>query len=211
MKVTKLDRDKSYCFVTYDPKDLYTNILYEDAELVLKTVGDLIKIDNSMVDLILDPHKYCTEWYHFNAGKELYKQAKGISTGRHLSKEISDLVLLYSEYRYLSAVESSKLILVRRYADDGFPIIATRNLSFLLTELTQIMSYYPKNLIINININRVYCNHLDSQLSVDDDVSYEMDRVHSGTYFKKFHKFAYLDPSSNHPGYVFKGYLRGML
>ena len=65
---------------------------------------------------------------------------------------------------------------MRRYADDG--------LSFLSTVVKQIMSYYPKNLVININIYRVYCNYLDLQLSIDDDVSYETGRVHYRTYRK---------------------------
>ena len=40
----------------------------------------------------------------------LFKQVKGVSMGCYFSKEISDLVLLYSEYKY-SLVRDAKKVL----------------------------------------------------------------------------------------------------
>ena len=70
-----------------------------------------------------------------------------------------------------------------------------------------LMLFYPSNLIINMAVNRANCNYLDLQLSFDD-VSDKYRKVHFSTYFKKFHTFSYLDPSSNHPQYVLRGLIR---
>ena len=41
-----------------------------------------------------------------------------------------------------------------------------------------------------------------------NDVTLTNGVIHYKTFFKKFHKFAYLNPKSNHPKHVFKGLLR---
>ena len=44
--------------------------------------------------------------------------------GCYFSKEISDLILMYSEYKYLLVAPRGKLRLLRRYADDGIMILS---------------------------------------------------------------------------------------
>ena len=41
-------------------------------------------------------------------GNCLHKQVKGVSMGCYFSKEISDLVLLYSEYKYFLLCDTKK-------------------------------------------------------------------------------------------------------
>ena len=77
-------------------------------------------------------------------------------------------------------------------------------LTTALNEMKTLMLFYPSNLIINVAVNRANCNYLDLKLSFDD-VSDKYRKVHFSTYFKKFHTFSYLDPSSNHPQYVLRG------
>ena len=43
LETLKLDNNESYTFVTFDFKDLYTNILYEDAKVTLKSLEKLEK------------------------------------------------------------------------------------------------------------------------------------------------------------------------
>ena len=69
------------------------------------------------------------------------------------------------------------------------------------------MLFYPANLVINVVLNRVACNYLELNLQLDD-ISEKYRKLHFTTYFKKFHKFSYLDPTSNHPSYVFKGLIK---
>ena len=52
------------------------------------------------MDFLLDLYLFCNNWNYFNVGNSLFKQVKGVSMGCYFSKEISDLVLLYSEYKY---------------------------------------------------------------------------------------------------------------
>ena len=42
-----------------------------------------------------------------------------------------------------------------------------------------------------------------------DDITLSSGSIHYWTFFKKFYKFAYLNPKSNHSKHVFKGLLRG--
>ena len=55
-------------------------------------------------------------------GGELFRQEKGISMGCYFSKEISELVLLYSEYKYQLVSEQRDIEVLARYADDGLMI-----------------------------------------------------------------------------------------
>jgi len=97
--------------------------------------------------------------------------------------------------------------LLKRYADDGILIFASQDYNSIVKEIRKLMLFYPSNLIINVKLNRVYCQYLDLSLSFDD-VTAARNRVHHRTFFKRFHKFAYLDPWSNHPKHVFAGLIR---
>ena len=132
---------------------------------------------------------------------------KGISMGCYFSKEISELVLLYSEYKYQLVSEQRDIEVLARYADDGLMIFSTCNSKYIINEMKTLMLFYPSDLIINVAVNRANCNYLDLKLSFDD-VSDKYRKVHFSTYFKKFHTFSYLDPSSNHPQYVLRGLIR---
>lgn len=145
--------------------------------------------------------------YYFNVGDDLYKQMKGVSMGCYFSKEISDLVLLYAEYKFYQTYKEMSLVIFRRYADDGFMFFSTKNLVLILSELRRLSTFYPKNLVINIKLNVVCCQYLDLILSLND-ISDSEGIIHYKTFFKKFHKFSYIEPSSNHPNHVFKGLIR---
>lgn len=69
------------------------------------------------------------------------------------------------------------------------------------------MLFYPSNLTITIKLNRFQCQYLDLLLSIDD-ISALNKKIHLRTYFKQFHKFSYIDPTSNHASHVFKGLIR---
>ena len=94
-------------------------------------------------------------------GNSLFKQVKGVSMGCYFSKEISDLVLLYSEYKYFLVRDAKKVIFLKRYADDGIILFSVRDSKSILSELQKIMLFYPSNLVVNIVKNYVTCQYLD--------------------------------------------------
>ena len=188
---TNLSSVDGCTFVTYDFKDLYTNILFKDASNTLRELAIILGIGKAEVDFRLDLYLFCNNWKYFNVGNSLFKQVKGVSMGCYFTKEISDLVLLYSEYKYFLVRDATKIIL-KRYADDGIILFSVRDSKSILSELRKIMLFYPSNLVVNIVKNYVTCQYLDLVLAMDD-----------WTFFKKFHKFAYLNPKSNHPKHVF--------
>lgn len=155
-------------FVTFDSKDLYTNIFFEDAKQVIEDVAELTLLDKNEALLIIDLYKLCNECNYFNVGDVMYKQMKGVSMGCYFSKEISDLVLMYAEYQYLRASREGSLKIFRRYADDGFMFFSSNNTVLILEELRKLCTFYPSNLIINFKLNAVCCQYLDLLLSIDD-------------------------------------------
>ena len=102
------------------------------------------------MDFLLDLYKYGNNWNYFNVENNLYKQVKGVSMGCYFSNEGSDLVLLYSEYKYFLVRDASKVIFLKRYADDGIILFSVRDSTSILSELRKIMLFYPSNLVINI-------------------------------------------------------------
>ncbi len=207
IKEIPVRRIENFMFVTFDFKDLYTNILFEDAQRVIKDCCETFGVGNDELHLILDLYKFCNDCNYFNVGSDLFKQVKGVSMGCYFSKEISDLVLLYSEYLYLRGGYPATLKLFRRYADDGLLIFSDGDDEQVLGEIKRLMGFYPKNLVVNIKLNRNYCQYLDLKLAIDD-VSMVRGVVHYQTFFKPLHKFSYVDPKSNHPSFVFKGLIR---
>ena len=104
------------------------------------------------VDFLLDLYLFCNNWNYFNVGNSLFKQVKGVSMGCYFSKEISDLVLLYSEYKYFLVHDAKEVIFLKRYADDGIILFSVRDSESILlrSELRKIMLFYPSNLVVNI-------------------------------------------------------------
>ena len=84
-------------FATFDFKDLYTNILH-DALRTLKSLVEILKLDSKRISFIFELYKFCNRWNYVNVGFGVFKQVEGLSMGCYLSKEISDLVLMYAEY-----------------------------------------------------------------------------------------------------------------
>ena len=161
LKKTDLSSVDGCTFVTYDFKDLYTNILYKDASNTLRELAIILGIGKAEVDLLLDLYSFCNDWNFFNVGNSLFKQVKGVSMGCYFSKEISDLVLLYSENKYFLVCDVSKVIFLKRYADDGIIMFSVRDSRSILSELQKIMLFYPSNLVVNIVKNHVTCQYLD--------------------------------------------------
>ena len=208
MKYIHIEDCNKNCFVSFDFKDLYTNILFEDAEKTLRELAVILDITRGEIELILDLYNFCNEWNYFNVGTNLYRQVKGISMGCYFSKEISDLVLLYSEYKYFLVYNNSLVRFLRRYADDGIILFSVNETNYILKEISKLMLFYPSNLVVTIKINRVTCEFLDLRLSIDD-LTVSTGMIHYRTFFKKFFKkFAYINPTSNHAKHVFKGLIR---
>ena len=199
-----VEKEKDYCFVTFDFKDLYTNILYEDASRSLHEISMLLGLESGRVEFYLDLYKFCNDWNYFNIGDDIFKQDKGVSMGCYFSKEISELVLLYSEYKYQLITEMSNVEFLGRFADDGLFVFSTCEDLFIVQEMKKLMLFYPSNLIINVTVNRAICIFLDLNLALDD-ISETYGKIHFFTFFKRFHTFSYLDPISNHPPFVFRG------
>ena len=172
-------------FVTDDFKDLYTNILFKDTSNTLKELAIILGIEKVEVDFLLDLYLFCNNCNYFNVGNNLYKQVKAVSMGRYFSKDVSDLVLLYSGDKYFLVRNASKEIFLKRYADDEIILFSVRDSTSILSELRKIMLFYPSNLGINIVKN---CDLSIFRFSVLLDI--------------------FLNHKSNHPKHVFKGLVR---
>ena len=85
VKRTSLSSLDGCTFLTFDFKDLYTNVLFEDASTTLKELALILGIEKAEVDFLLDLHSFCNTWNYFNVGHNLYKQVKGISMGCYFS------------------------------------------------------------------------------------------------------------------------------
>ena len=155
-------------FATYDFKDLCTNVFFKDASSTLRELAIIFGTEKAKVDFLLDLYLFCNNWNYFNVGNSLFKQVKGVSMGCYFSKEISDLVLLYSEYKYFLVRDAKKVIFLKRYADDGIILFSVRDSKIILSELRKIMLFYPSNLVVNIVKNYVTCQYLDLVLVMDD-------------------------------------------
>ena len=127
----------------------------------------LLKLDRKRILFILELYKFCNRWNYFNVGGDIFKQG-GLSMGCYFSKEISDLVLMYSEYQYSLISIGKGVRLLKRYADDGILIFASHDYNSIVKEIKKLMQFYPSNLIINVKLNRVYCQYLDLSLFLDD-------------------------------------------
>ena len=136
-----VEKEKDYCFVTFDFKDLYTNILYEDASRSLHEISMLLGLESGRVEFYLDLYKFCNDWNYFNIGDDIFKQDKGVSMGCYFSKEISELVLLYSEYKYQLITEMSNVEFLGRYADDGLFVFSTCEDLFIVQEMKKLISF----------------------------------------------------------------------
>ena len=155
-------------FVTYDFKDLYTNILYKDASNTLRELAITPGMGKAEVDSLLDLHSPSNNWNHFNVGNSPPKQAKGASMGCHFSKETSDSALPHPEHKHPSARDAKKATPPKRYADDGIILFSARDSKSTLSELQKIMLFYPCNLVVNTAKNHATCQYLDLVLALDD-------------------------------------------
>ena len=63
-------------FVTFDFKDLYTNILFENASRTLKHVVKLLKLDRKRILFILELYKFCNRWNYFNVGGDILNRRR---------------------------------------------------------------------------------------------------------------------------------------
>ena len=131
---------------------MYANILFKDASNTLRELAIILGMGKAEVDFLLDLYSFCNNWNYFNVGNSLFKQVKGVSMGCYFSKEISDLVLLYSEYKYFLVRDAKKVNFLKRYADDGIILFSVRDSESILlrSELRKIMLFYPSNLVVNI-------------------------------------------------------------
>ena len=76
--------------------------------------------------------------------------------------------MLCSEYKYFLVRDATKVIFLKRYADDGIILFSVRDSKIILCELRKIMLFYPSNLVVNIVKNYVTCQYLDLVLVMDD-------------------------------------------
>ena len=76
--------------------------------------------------------------------------------------------MLCSEYKYFLVRDATKVIFLKRYADDGIILFSVRDSKIILSELRKIMLFYPSNLVVNIVKNYVTCQYLDLVLVMDD-------------------------------------------
>ena len=196
------DIDK-YTLTTFDFTSLYTNISYPDAIHAIIDACKLLNKPTSYRDLLLNLNHFVNNNNFFVSGCTTFQQVKGVAMGSY-SRQIADLVLLLSEFKFLTANNTTDLFIFRRYIDDGFMLTSKTSTNTLVTALA---SSYPTQIPISFTSSQHFVHYLELCISLNYYTILHH-KVHYQVFQKPRHKYMYPHFSSNHPQHVFTGIIK---
>ena len=166
--------------------------------------GKLLHLPNFYRDYLLNLNTYINDRNYFTIGQSTFKQARGTAMGSYHSRQMADLVLLLCELKYFKSVSTNLPILFSRYIDDGFSLTSKSNTNQHITDLA---SFYPKQIAITFSSNKYTVHYLDLTISLNH-YTLLFNKIHFKVYQKLHHKYMYPHFSSNHPQHIFKGLIK---
>ena len=193
-----------YNLTTFDFSSLYTNITYQDTTNAIIQSCKLLHLPNFYRDYLLNLNNYINDRNYFTIGQSTFKQTRGIAMGSYHSRQMADIVLLLCELKYFKSVSTNLPLLFSRYIDDGFLLTNKSNTNQHITDLA---SFYPKQIPINFSSNKYTVHYLDLTISLNY-YTLLFNKIHFKVYQKPHHKYMYPHFSSNHPQHVFKGLIK---
>ncbi|XP_069102132.1 uncharacterized protein [Argopecten irradians] len=197
--------------VSYDVTSMYTNMTFGE---LLEAVERAIPSEHKTDTLPMPPREDITyllkillENNEFQFGKQYYKQVIGAAMGAVPSPEICDLRMyeilkcIIERYPYRNSI-----LLHYRYRDDGFMVFACSHEQIkLFFEIANAEHEYLK---FTYNTSETEMIFLDTKV-------YKGNRFRASNildiqmHIKPTETFQYLHRSSAHPGFVFKGLIKG--
>ena len=90
------------CLTTFDFTSLYTNISHQATINAIINACKLLNLPNFYRDFLLNVNEFINKRNFFSVGDLTYQQIKGVAMGSYHSRQIADLVLLLSEFNFLS-------------------------------------------------------------------------------------------------------------
>ena len=132
---------EGYEMITFDVKNLFTNIPFkETVDIILTEVYDEKKIDTKKPKSILKELLYlCTKHVHFKFNNEIYVQCDGVAMGSPPGPLLASIFMISLEDNTLPKLELY-LRNWKRYVDDTFAYVLPDKIDMILHELD---SYHP--------------------------------------------------------------------
>ena len=200
--VTDINHSK---LLTFDFTSLYTKISFQDTINAIVSSCKLLNFSNFYRDFLLNLNDFINNRNFFSTGQNIYQQTQGVAMGSYHSRQIADLVLLISEFYYFTNNRTTKHPIFSRYIDDGF-LFTTTNIN-PLDIITNLISYYPKQIPITFTSNQHCVHYLDLTISLNYHTLL-YNKIHYQVYQKPNHKYMYPHFSSNHPSHIFPGIIK---
>lgn len=193
----KFERDTGI-FLTYDVVALYPSIDLHDAVKVLETNIPKLNENNkfwlNILKLIMF-HNYVL----FEG--EIYRQLRGTATGTAVAPQFANL---YMHFKYQQVLDDPSIQLQRRFIDDGFLIVNTRqDAERIMQEMKQAGS-----LEFTHEVSETEAIFLDL-IIFKGSRHRRHNRLDLRPFFKPTNRFLYLPALSNHPWHMKLGIAKG--
>ena len=185
-------------FLTYDVVAMYPNIDISDAITILEQNVPVLKQHHgfwaNVLRLVMH-HSYV----EFN--NEIYHQVQGTAMGTPVAPPFANL---YFYYRYRHILENESILFQRRFIDDGFVIIKSRNAALDLMEKMKKVG----KLEFTYEISDTRAVYLDFEIYKGPRYTSDM-KLDLKPYFKPTNQFLYLPAKSNHPEHMKLAIVKG--
>jgi len=177
--------------VTFDFESLFTNVKIYHVLHTLLSLRELLNIDNNEHRFAVSMCNYILNHTYFHVGhNRLYKQTSGLAMGAYDSGEVASLVLLYREFLALQDDKLHNVIMLNRYVDDGFCIIRGCSIQDVYNTLDILLKYYPKDINIEIIVNKISVQYLDVCTEISDQTIL-YNSTSTRVYQKPFNTYCY--------------------
>ena len=195
----------NFSLTTFDFTSLYTNISYHDTIQAIITSCKLLNFSNRCRDYVLNLNNFINQRNFFKVGNSVFQQIKGVAMGSYHSRQIADLVLLLSEFKFFNNYNNlNSIFIFCRYIDDGFMLTNKANTNNIITKLC---AAYPTQIPITFSSSSHSVHYLDLTISLNHH-TIRYHKVHYHVFQKPHHKYMYPHFSSNHPRHIFSGKIK---
>lgn len=190
--------DQPGIFLTYDVVAMYPNIDLRDAINVLEQNVPLLVENSGFWGKVLRLVMYNC-YVTFNS--ETYLQIQGTAMGTPVAPPFANL---YFYYKYEHVLEDETILFQRRFIDDGFVIIKSRDAALrLMQNMTRV-----GNLEFTYDISDTRAIYLDFEIYKGPQYALQR-KLDLRPYFKPTNQFLYLPDKSNHPSHMKMAIVKG--
>ena len=203
----RIDDIDKYTLTTFGFTSLCAGISCPGTIHAIIDIIDACKLLNkptSYRNLLLNLNHFVGNNNFFVSGCTTFRRVKGVAMGSYHSRQIADLVLLLSEFKFLTAHNTTGLCIFRRYIGDGFMLTSGASTNTLVAALA---SSCPARVPIGFASSQRFVHYLDLCVSLGCCTVLRRG-VHYQVFQKPHHKYMCPHFSSSHPQYVFTGIIK---